>query len=52
MLARPPAMLITGAFAALGVETDGVEATAGAGHPPQSRRSDVADLIATLLKKP
>ena len=45
MLARPPAMLITGAFAALGIETDGVEATAGAGNTPQSRRSHIADLF-------
>jgi hypothetical protein len=45
-------MLVASAFAALGIETDGVEAAAGAGHPPQSRGSYVANLDATLLEKP
>jgi hypothetical protein len=45
-------MLIMDTFAALGIETDGIEAAAGAGHAPQSRGSYVANLDATLLEKP
>jgi hypothetical protein len=43
-------MLIMDTFAALGIETDSVEAAAGAGNPPESRGSaEALDIEPTEL---